>query len=110
MTENTFDWLEFRFRPKKDGLHDSGYRFIALTGVNRTDDGEDRAELHQWSDHVVLYGPTNIDVTAEGTIRIAPWSGGPWVNRDRTFISSAMFYPSDSATARSLMGIMDGKD
>ncbi len=103
----TFEWLEFRPRPKKDGLHDSGYRFIALTGVNRTDDGEQRTELHQWSDHVVLYGPTNVDVTADGTIRIMPWSGGPWINRDRSFFSSAEFHPSDSVKAQSLMTVME---
>ena len=101
-----YDWLEFKYRPLKDGLHDSGYRFIQLTGAwyerdesgNRV--GEPKKEpLHQWSDHVVLEGPVNIDVERDGTIRIMHWpSRRGWVNRDGEamhYLSSAMFESGD---------------
>ena len=95
-----FRWLEFKPRPKKDGLHDSGYRFIQLTGVNFAENhGEIRTPLHQWSDHVVLNGPVNIDVEADGTIRIMPWLAKGWIsqNGDGHFYSSAMFDPVESS-------------
>lgn len=97
---NAYDWLEFEIRPEEDGLHDSGYRFIKLTGVKRVQqaNGEyklEKTDLHQWSDHVLLYGVTNIDVEPDGTIRIATWGqGGGWVTRDEGmgfFPSSAEF-------------------
>ena len=67
-----FQYLIFKPRPKKDGLHDSGYRYIKLTGVTR--DGEHH-ELGQYPDHLVVEAPCNIDVQDDGTIRIMPWSG-----------------------------------
>lgn len=106
--KSKYDWLEFSYRPKKDGLHDSGYRFIRLVGVNRTDTSVEKTELHQWSDHVVLEGPVNIDVQEDGTVRIMPWSGGPWVNRDHdgSYHSSAMFGPADVDQAVQYMRVV----
>ncbi len=89
-----YDWLDFSYRPLKDGLHDSGYRFIKLVGVTITDDGEEREDLNQWADHVLLSGITNIDVTADGTIRLMSYlSQGHWINTFQGFSegSSAMF-------------------
>ena len=65
-------WIEFQPRPKKDGLHDSGYRFIRLIGVDA--DGT-RHDLGEWHDHLVIESGCNIDVTPDGVIRIMPWKG-----------------------------------
>lgn len=65
-------WIEFKPRPKTDGLHDSGYRFIKLTGVDT--DGE-RHDLGEWHDHLIVEPGCNIDVEEDGTIRIMPWIG-----------------------------------
>lgn len=93
----TFSWLEFQPRPKKDGLHDSGYRFIRLTGVTHVKgQGELRTPLHQWSDHVVLNGPVNIDVEADGTIRIMPWLHKNWISQDGTFYTSSAIFDADT--------------
>lgn len=99
MTQSTFHWLEFNFRPKKEGLHDSGYRFIRLVAVTRAKQGGvTRTPLHQWADHVVLNGPVNIDVEANGTIRIMPWDHPGWTtNHDDHFYSSAMFDPVEGS-------------
>lgn len=72
-------YIKFRPRPKKDGLHDSGYRFIELIGV-----GVDGAEYDcgGWHDHVILEPPCNIDVEPDGTIRIMPWGGSPFFYDD----------------------------
>jgi hypothetical protein len=100
MTRSTeYRWLEFYPKPKKDGLHDSGYRYIRLVGVWIEDGEEKREELHQWSDHVLLNGPVNIDVTEDGVIRIMPWltkGKGGWVHYDSNFFySTAEFHPAD---------------
>lgn len=52
-------WIEFKPRPKKDGLHDSGYRFIALTGVDK--DGN-RHQMGEWHDHLIVEPKCNIEV------------------------------------------------
>lgn len=89
-------WIEFKPRPKKDGLHDSGYRFIQLTGV---DDDGNRHDLGEWHDHLIVEPGCNIDVEPDGTIRIMPWASGTrfffdgaewfgstaWVGSDGTF-------------------------
>lgn len=64
-------YIEFRPRPKKDGLHDSGYRFIRLVGVDG--EGNDH-DLGEWHDHLIVEPKCNIDVEPDGTIRIMPWS------------------------------------
>lgn len=69
-------YIEFRPRPKKDGLHDSGYRFIQLTGV---DDDGNRHDLGEWHDHLVVEPACNIDVEPDGTIRIMPWDGSEFL-------------------------------
>lgn len=98
-----FDWIEFHPKPKKDGLHDSGYRYIRLVGVkkredekgNRLGNGLDKTELNQWSDHVVIngfaseFGGANIDVEADGTIRIMPWAETGLEIEADSFYSSA---------------------
>jgi len=98
--KNSYRWLEIKMRPKKDGLHDSGYRHIQIVGVYYDADGEEqRDELHQWSDHIVFdhftseYQGVSLDFTADGVMRIMPWgSRGRWESRDtRFFLSSAMF-------------------
>lgn len=68
-------YIEFRPRPKKDGLHDSGYRFIQLTGVD-VDGG--RHDLGEWHDHFIVEPKCNIDIEPDGTIRIMPWTGDGW--------------------------------
>lgn len=82
MTE--FRYLIFRPRPKKDGLHDAGYRFIALTGVDMEGNHH---ELGQWHDHLLIEVPCNIDVEPDGTIRIARKFGprGFWLDDDRSW-------------------------
>ena len=98
----SYDWLEFNYRPLKDGLHDSGYRFIKLVGVTIIDDGEEREELNQWADHVLLTGITNIDVTKDGTIRLMSYlSQGRWINNFQGFPggSSAMFHAENIGEA-----------
>ncbi len=101
-----YDWLEFSYRPLKDGLHDSGYRFIKLIGVTMSDkrDGTiHQEELHQWADHLVLTGSANIDVTRDGTIRIMSWGnqGGWKVPRSWSgyYGSDAMFHAKDMDAA-----------
>ncbi len=98
-----FTHIELSYRPLKDGLHDSSFRFLRLIGV--TPNGS-RIPLHQWADHALFHGPVNIDVTRAGELRIMPWFGkghggdkrGLWVDEDAdegTFFSSAMFYAND---------------
>lgn len=97
-TGDTFDWLEFHPRPESDGLHDSGYRFISVVGVTVNEDGElTKTQLHEWADHVVLAGVTNIDVQSDGTIRLMPnfsrsgWkvqSGWGWFGSDAMFVAA----------------------
>ena len=93
MERDKYDWLEFSYRPLKDGLHDSGYRYIKVVGVTMTADGVEEEELHQWADHVLLNGITNIDVTKDGTIRLMCYIGqGGWREQMRGFHGSdAMF-------------------
>lgn len=77
-----YDWLEIKMRPKIDGLHDSGYRFIQITGVALDENRDEiRTPLNQWSDHVLFtnfmdeYQGVNIDFTADGVMRIMGWGG-----------------------------------
>ena len=63
-------YIEFQPRPEEDGLHDSGYRFIRLTGVDREGG---RHDLGEWHDHLLIETQCNIDVEPDGTIRIMPW-------------------------------------
>jgi len=106
-TSDNYSWIELRPRPLTDGHHESGFRYLSLTGVWTDDrggivldddDGVRREDLHQWADHVMLYGVVNIDVELDGTIRLMCW--GPkqsWECNERPdfYPSSAMFYPSD---------------
>lgn len=88
-------WVEFQPRPKKDGLHDSGYRFIRLTGVDKEGG---RHDLGEWHDHLIVEPECNIDVEPDGTIRIMPWgrtkfyfdgkewfTSTAWIEADGTF-------------------------
>jgi hypothetical protein len=86
-------YIRFRPRPKKDGIHDSGYRFIELTGV--THDGTEYP-LGSWHDHFLLEPGCNIDVTPEGEIRIMPALGKTrfLINPEqKIFTSSAWIHP-----------------
>lgn len=93
-----YDWIEFVPRPKKDGLHDSGYRYIKGYGV-RYERGKAEGEpcrdpLWEWADHVDFRCPTNWDVTAEGVIRAMPRGAafrvyGDWWGSDGEVHSSA---------------------
>ena len=99
-----YDWLEFSFRPLKDGIHDSGYRFIKVVGVTmdeKRDGTVHKEELHQWADHLQLIGNTNIDVTRDGTIRIMSWGQQDgWITHDHGFFGSdAMFHAKDMGKA-----------
>ena len=90
----SFVWVEFAYRPKKDGLHDSGYRFLRVTGVRRLDDGSiEKVETHEWADHIAFYGPSNIDVEPDGTIRVMARAGEGWIEPDYYWASDAEFYP-----------------
>lgn len=69
-TAETFRWVEVKPKPKKAGLHDSGYRFLQVVGV--TVDGK-RVDLGEWHD-VVHFGMTepasiDLDVTEDGAWR-----------------------------------------
>ena len=92
-----FDWLEVDKRPLKDGIHDSGFRYITIVGVTIEGGREVRTDLHQWSDHIMFnsfidpYSGVNIDFTRDGTMRIMPWGGGKWKMDGDKFYSSAMF-------------------
>jgi hypothetical protein len=105
---NKYRWLELRARPYDLGLHESGFRFLAFTGCWIDDDGEvQKEDLHQWADHAIFYGPVNIDVEPDGTLRIMSWgTGGDWINEDGFLGSSGMFHPSDYAKAISMMNTM----
>jgi hypothetical protein len=52
--------------------HESGYRYIRLVGVDASDN---RYDLGEWHDHLVVEPKCNIDVTESGVMRIMPWSG-----------------------------------
>ncbi len=96
----SFEWVEFAYRPKKDGLHDSGYRFLCVTGVRRLDDGTtEKVVTHQWADHIVFYGPSNIDVEPDGTIRVMARAGDGWAEPPYYHQSDAEFYPNDMQRA-----------
>lgn len=102
MERQAFDWIEFYPRPKKDGLHDSGYRYIQLTGVRWPEHPTlaergalEKVELNQWADHVLLFGAINIDVEPDGTIRLMNWSHpGRWTH-DGFMGSTAQFGNTD---------------
>jgi len=92
----SFEWIEFVYRPKKDGLHDSGYRFLQVTGVRRLNGGAtEKVETHKWADHIVFYGPVNSDVEPDGTIRVMSRGGDGWAEPDYYYQSDAEFYPHD---------------
>ncbi len=103
-------WLEVKMRPKKDGMHDSGYRFIQVTGVSRGERVNEwvRTPLHQWADHLALYGVANIDFTEDGVMRIMCHDrAGGWVDQGWTGGSDAEFRSVDVATSASLMAVME---
>ena len=80
-------YIKFQPRPKKDGLHDSGYRYIRLIGVGK--DNHQEYDLGEWHDHLIVEPSCNIDVEDDGTIRIMPWSGTKfWYDPDSKFFTS----------------------
>jgi hypothetical protein len=84
MTE--LKYIKFEPRPKKDGLHDSGFRHIRLIGVDKVG-GE--IDLGEWHDHLVVEPSCNIDVEPDGTIRIMPWSTTKfYADKDNKWFSS----------------------
>ena len=110
--ENTYLWLEVKMRPKKDGMHDSGYRFIQVTGVSRGEDVIEpvwiRTPLHQRADHLTLYGVANIDFTEDGTMRIMCHDrAGGWVTQGWIEGSDAEFRSVDVSESVSLLNVMD---
>lgn len=107
-TSDKYTWIELRPRPYGVGLHDSGFRYLALTGCWIENDEVQSEDLHQWADHALFYGPTNIDVELDGTIRIMPWGRNEWVNEDKFFGSDGMFHPANYAAAMGLMDAMKG--
>lgn len=90
-----YDWVEFKVRPKKDGLHDSGYRFLSVTGVRQGDSPADnvKVQLNEWADIINLYGVTYIDAEPDGTIRLM-CRAGKWSHTDKG-MSEAQFITSD---------------
>ena len=84
----TFRWVEFKHRPKRDGLHDSGYRFLRVVGVRP--DGQ-RVETHEWADHIYFNSPTNVDVEADGTIRVMARNSEGWSEPSYYYQSDAEF-------------------
>ena len=88
-----YAWLEWKYRPLREGLHDSGYRYIQVAGVViemlPASDGElvqqqTRYSLHQWADHIIVEGSVNMDVEPNGTMRIMPWLGEVIVEKYET--------------------------
>lgn len=106
-----FQWIEIDPRPLKDGLHDSGYRFLRLTGVSLDQDGKEvRTPLHQWSDHAIFLGPVNIDTTSDGRMRIMLWSQGQWDCEDARhglFVSTAVFHVPDFKDAARTVEVLN---
>lgn len=90
-----YDYIELRVRPVSDGLHESNFRFLALTGLWREYGEVKRQDLHQWADHAVFSGPVSIDAEPDGTIRIRLWAGGNIEMEDDFLGSSAMFRSTD---------------
>jgi hypothetical protein len=82
-------WIEFVPRPK---LHDSGYRHIRLVGVDK-DNG--RHDLGEWYDHLIVEPACNIDVTADGVIRIMPWTPTKLFHFDETPLGSGTAWIQD---------------
>lgn len=73
MTAHNFKWVEYRPRPKKEGLHDSGYRFLDVYGIEA--DGT-RVPISGYADHIWIRAPgANLDVTPEGVHRVALLEG-----------------------------------
>ena len=102
----SFEWVEFAYRPKKDGLHDSGYRFLRVTGVRRLDDKTtEKVETHEWADHIAFYGPLNIDVEPDGTIRVMARAADGWAEPPYYYSSDAEFYPNDMPRAMSYLRV-----
>lgn len=99
-----FDWISFKPLPKKEGLHDSGYRFIEVTGWVRgsASDKPVPTVLGRFCDHITVggrpsgFGPSpvgvGIDVEADGTQRVFLRDGDFKFRADRTpFYSDACF-------------------
>ena len=103
-------WLEVKMRSRRDGMHDSGYRFIQVTGVSREEDSIEliRTSLHQWADHLTLYGVANIDFTEDGVMRVMCYDhAGGWVSQGWTEGSDAEFRSADVERSARLMKTMD---
>ena len=95
--QRTFDWIEIIPRPLKDGLHDSGYRFLRTIGGVV---GGDPVEMHEWADHVQFQGAVNIDVTRAGVLRVmGRMGGGGWKEPKHLYVSDGEFFPSDMPAA-----------
>ena len=95
-----YDYIEIKMRPKKDGLHESGYRYIRIVGVWTDDDAQThREDLHQWADHVRFQermgvsSGVNVEFTEDGVLRM--WSRWGFVCTDgKFFYSTATFQPA----------------
>ena len=97
----SYRWVEIKPRPLKDGLHDSGYRFLRTYGGNA---GVDPVEMHTHADHAQFFGAVNIDVTRDGTFRVM---GHGWRIPDYLYSSDAEFYPDNVGAAIKYMQTMN---
>lgn len=69
--DKIFDYITFKAKSKKNGLHDSGFRFIEVYGVTRTGKkGFKKILISNKADNIRLDGIVSIDVTEDGTQRI----------------------------------------
>lgn len=104
MTTELFDCIEFKPRPKKEGLHESGYRYINVIGVKIIKKGKiEKKKIAEWVDNITFskdisnktkredypYWNIAIDCAEDGTLRafsrdaILLWDG--WAGSDIRF-------------------------
>ena len=92
----SYQWIEIKPRPLKDGLHDSGYRFLRTAGASNN---TEPVEMHEWADHIAFYGPVNIDVTRDGIFRVMGRGASEWQEPKHLYQSDGEFSPVDVAAA-----------
>lgn len=105
-TPTEFDWLEWKYAGPND-LHDSGYRYLMVVGV--LDDK--KYALHTSADHITIYGSVNMDVTAEGIVRIMSWGGKlrlshRFLGSDATFMTTT---PGAAVSLITTMAVIEAK-
>ena len=103
-----FDWIEWGWDPDSNDLHDSGYRYLTVMGVV----GGVKHYLGTAADHIQVYGGVNMDVTAEGVMRIMPNTGKLRVLFPGFMGSDALFATTEPDQDAKLIKVMSrmGRD